>query len=130
IEVRDSSFSSPEAKLTAENALYLLDNPARVTQEVATVESTVAAPKSGLWWHGLGAMGRYDYFDKMHKADPLNPKWSNEARLEFERLTFPEVYAKQVKDREDAATLSAARDADRDARREHLYVQHPSWRVS
>jgi hypothetical protein len=131
LEVLADEFSSQAQKDQAQAGLYMLDNPERVVvQEVATAEPTAVAPaKTGEWWEGKGMLGRDDYYRKMREAEPLNPEWSPEAQYAFERATFPATYEKIARDAEIASKLSAAEDADKNARREHLFVQHPSWRI-
>jgi hypothetical protein len=137
LEVLADEFSSQAQKDQAQAGLDRLDHTKVVQVDLTAEPNAAAAPtKSGLWWEGMGMLARDDYFRaKRGEFVSANitvsddPQWSKEAQFAWERETFPETYARIARDAENARKLAAAEDADRNARREHIFVAHPTWRV-
>jgi hypothetical protein len=138
LEVLADEFSSQAQKDQAQAGLDRLDHTKVVQVDLTAEPNAAAAPtKSGLWWEGMGMLARDDYFRAKRgelpsatiTPEPDDPQWSKEAQYAWEHATFPEFYARVAKDRADFNKLWNAEQADKAARKEHIFVAHPAWRI-
>jgi hypothetical protein len=130
IEVLESTFSSDVQKEQARAALYLLDNPDRVTPIDLVPPADPGKLADFEWLSGLSTVHDEKTWiagaDLWLKSVLENPNFS--ADLKIEAQARYDVHTKPASQRfAEADAITAARLADRDARYARIRLEHPGW---